>query len=71
MKKAYRMRLIAKGATVKFHKDFEPGVLAFQEMVFNEDPEEYDTLAFASHLVDRMNKFMTDNVEVELEEVDP
>ncbi len=66
MKTVYKMSLIAKGATQKFHEDFEPGVLATQEVTLSDTLSDLDqTLS----LIEAERNFRKEMIEIRIEKL--
>ena len=70
MKKIFKLSVRIKGTKEVFDKDLGPGVIATQEIVYDEDPSVYQRTMFRMDLINRRQEMMDKYVEVLIEEVE-
>ena len=63
------MSVCIKGTDKVFAEGFEPGVIAEQELHFDEDPETYGRPVFLAYLMDKQEEFLKEHVEVIIEDL--
>lgn len=69
-KRTYKLIAKIKDCKEVFKEGFEPGVVATQEIEFNEEPDQYDRPLFISNLIDHQHRFMKEQFSVLIEEVE-
>ena len=70
-KKTFKMTLRVRDCTKEIKEGMGEGVLITQELVYNlKDDKEYDGYMFARELHDQQERFLTENMSVEIEETE-
>ena len=69
IKRTFKMSVRILNAKQRFGDDFEPGVIATQEMTYTATKEEFSSPMFIKALVEAQEEFMKEHVQVSVEEV--
>lgn len=69
MKRAVRFSVRIKDTEKVFDEELGPGVIAMQELIYDEEPEVYESTAFIVNLINTEERFLKETVECVMEEV--
>lgn len=70
MRATFRIRLKSKGSKQQYLEGEEPGVIAFQDVVYDLPEADYKKPKFIASLNDQISRFFEENFEMTTEEVE-